>query len=217
MRTVGEIFKKKRLEKKIDFDKIEKQIKIRKKFLIALEDNNWEQLPSLAYIKGFIRSYSIFLGLNPSEMIAVFRRQFLEKEKKGLLPYGLSTPLNDSGFRLSIPSAAVLALLLFLVVFFGYIFIQYRQLTSPPFLQVISPREGEIFTKDNIQISGKTDSDATVSINNEKIALNQNGKFATNFTLPPGINTIIIEATSKHGKIRQITRTIQVQEEGLTQ
>lgn len=150
-------------------------------------------------------------------MVAVFRRQFLDKEKKGLLPHGLSTPINGETFRLSIPLAAVLSFVLFLIVFFGYIFIQYRQLISPPFLEISSPKEGEVFDKTNIQILGKTDSDATVSVNNEKIALRENGEFSTNFTLPPGINTVIIEATSKHGKTRQITRTIQVEEEEISQ
>ena len=52
MLTVGEILIKARSEKKLSLEEIEKKIRIRKKFLIALEDNDWDRLPSLPYIKG---------------------------------------------------------------------------------------------------------------------------------------------------------------------
>ena len=52
MRTIGEILKKARIEKKYTLEEIEDQIRIRRKFLQALEDNNWLKLPSLTYIKG---------------------------------------------------------------------------------------------------------------------------------------------------------------------
>jgi len=41
MRTVGEILKKARQEKNLTLDEIEKSLRIRKKFLMALEENAW--------------------------------------------------------------------------------------------------------------------------------------------------------------------------------
>ena len=96
MLTTGEILKKARIEKGLEFDEIEKVLKIRKKFLIALEDNDWDKLPSLPYIKGFIKNYSSLLGLKPEEMVAIFRRQYQHKEKTRLLPAGLDNPSNES-------------------------------------------------------------------------------------------------------------------------
>lgn len=212
MRTVGEILKKARLEKKLNFEDIEKSTKIRKKFLLALEENAWEKLPSLPYIKGFIRNYSIFLGLKPDEMVAIFRRNFQEHEKTGILPSGLTHPLDEPAFHFTPQVGLAGIIAVFLLLFFGYLFLQFRSYTNPPNLNIIKPAEGEIFSTGKIQVAGKTDEDAVISVNNQKIALTQNGEFTTALLLSPGVNSIIIESTSKYGKTRTVTRTIQVKE-----
>lgn len=211
MHTVGEILRKARNEKKLMLDDIEKHLRIRKKFLVALEENAWDKLPSLPYIKGFLRSYSDYLGLKSEEIIAIFRRQFSLQEKSGLLPDGLAHPMDEPSIRLT-PQLTVVAIISsFLVLFFGYLFLQYKAYTNPPNLIVTKPAEGEILVGDKIQVTGKTDNYAVISVNNQKIAVSQSGEFSTTLSLPPGINSILIESVSKYGKKKSVTRTIQVQ------
>lgn len=212
MRTVGEILKKARLEKKLTCEDVEKATRIRKKFLVALEENAWDKLPSLPYIKGFIRNYSFHLGLKPDEMVAIFRRHFKEQEKSKLIPSGFTQPLNEPFFRFTPQTSLIAVIIGFLLLFFGYLFFQYTAYTNPPDLIVTAPKEGEIFNSSKIQITGKTDIDAVLSINNQKIALAPNGEFTTTLLVPPGVNSIIIESTSKYGKKRTLTRTIQIQD-----
>lgn len=210
MRTVGEILKKARIEKKLSLDEVEKNIKIRIKFLSALEENSWHKLPSLPYIKGFLKNYSLFLDLNPEEIIAIFRRQFRQQEKEPLLPEGLTHPLDEPLIKLTPKTISFVAVFFFFLFFFGYLFFQYRNLTNPPFLNIRSPREGEILKSDLVLITGKSDQDAVVSVNNQRVALNQDGQFTTSLNLSPGVNSILIESISKFGRKRSITRTVQV-------
>jgi cytoskeletal protein RodZ len=212
MKTVGEIFKKARSEKKITLDQVEKEIKIRKKFLQALENNSWTDLPPLPYIKGFIRNYSKYLSLEPEEMVAFFRRQYLQENKSGLLPKGLIKPLNSPYFDINPHFWLFLLIGLFVFLFFGYLFIQYQSYNNPPNLIILEPIEGLVTNNNQINVSGKTDSDAVVSINSVKIALNSAGEFNTKITLSPGSNSIIIEAVKKNGKSKSITRNIQKSE-----
>lgn len=212
MRTIGEILKKARLEKKFTFEDVERATRIRKKFLVALEENNWDKLPSLPYIKGFIRNYSLHLGLKSDEMVAIFRRHFKEQEKAKLVPSGFTHPLNEPIFRFTPQTSLIAAIIGFLLLFFGYLFFQYAAYTNPPNLIVTDPKEGEILKNSKIQVNGKTDVDAVLSINNQKIALTTNGEFATTLLFSPGVNSIIVESTSKYGKKRTVTRTIQIQE-----
>ncbi|OGG00222.1 hypothetical protein A2Y99_03345 [Candidatus Gottesmanbacteria bacterium RBG_13_37_7] len=209
MRTVGEILKKARVEKGLTLEEVEKELKIRKKFLSALEENSWNKLPSLPYIKGFLKNYSSLLDLKPEEILAVFRRQFRLQEKDGLLPDGMTNPLNQPYFRFTPSVFTGLVIILFVIIFFGYLFQQYQSYTNPPILTIYSPQEGETINSDKLLLTGKTDSDAVLSIDNQKIALSENGQFSFNLTLTPGINTIIIESTSKFGKKKNITRTVQ--------
>ena len=82
MITVGELLKKRRLEKKLTYAEIEKATRIRAKFLEKLEENDYQGLPPATFVKGFIRNYGQYLGLNPTQLLAIYRRQFNEKISK---------------------------------------------------------------------------------------------------------------------------------------
>jgi cytoskeleton protein RodZ len=43
---------------------VHKAIRIRERYLTALEEERWDMLPGEAYTKGFLRTYSEYLGLN---------------------------------------------------------------------------------------------------------------------------------------------------------
>ena len=212
MRTVGEILKKARIEKRLTHEEVEAKIKIRKKYLQALEDNSWDKLPHLAYIKGFLKNYSSFLNLNGEEMLAVFRRQYQFNEKDEVIPEGISAPLNEPIVRLT-PQSVFLSLGgLIILIFFVNLFFQYRGIVNPPNLTVERPSEGEILKSPTLEVKGKTDPDAVVAINNKQIVLNDKGEFSSTFNLQPGINTIVVESTSKHDKKKTVTRTVTVEE-----
>ncbi|MBI3955588.1 helix-turn-helix domain-containing protein [Candidatus Gottesmanbacteria bacterium] len=211
MHTIGEILKRARLEKKLTFEEIEIHLRIRKKFLVALEENSWEKLPSLPYIKGFLKNYSSFLGLKPDEMLAIFRRQFRQQERQGLLPEGVTEPLNQSFFRYTPKTISILVIVFFILFFLGYLFYQYRNITSPPPLEITSPKEGQIFSSDRISVTGITNTDAVILVNNQKIAVDESGHFFTTITFAPGTNIVVVESVSKYNRKNTVKRTIQIQ------
>jgi cytoskeleton protein RodZ len=43
---------------------VHKAIRIRERYLTALEEERWDMLPGEAYTKGFLRTYAEHLGLN---------------------------------------------------------------------------------------------------------------------------------------------------------
>lgn len=211
MKTVGEILKKARIEKNLDYESIEKKTRIRKKFLEALEKNDWEKFHSTTYIKGFIRNYSNFLGLKPEEMVAVFRRQYTDDEKTSVLPSNMAEPLAEPLLRITPQKIAILSTFLIIFLFVGYLFSQYRSFSGQPALTVSTPREGEVFNKNNILVSGTTDKNAEVFINNQKVDVDGSGNFKQELSVNAGVNTLLIESQSKLGKKTKITRTIQVE------
>lgn len=212
MRTVGEILKKTRQEEKLSLEEVEAKIKIRKKYLIALEENDWYKLPSLAYIKGFLKNYASFLNINPEEILAVFRRQYQYDEKEEVIPEGMSAPLNEPFFKLSPKSVFLILGGLFILIFFINLSWQYKTIISPPRLVIERPNEGEILNSSTLTVSGKTDADAVVEVNKKRVPLNDKGEFNETFSLQPGFNTIIIESISKHSKKKTVTRTVTVEE-----
>ena len=64
MFEIGNSLREARMRKELDFPELETGTKIRAKYLRALEDENFEVLPSATYVKGFLRTYANYLGLD---------------------------------------------------------------------------------------------------------------------------------------------------------
>lgn len=73
--VVGELGKKlkeARENKGLSLREVEEATKIRKKYLQALENEKFEEIPGRTYAKGFLKNYSSFLGLDTKELIGEF-------------------------------------------------------------------------------------------------------------------------------------------------
>ncbi|MFB5191492.1 helix-turn-helix domain-containing protein [Alicyclobacillus fastidiosus] len=69
MRELGRILRSTRESLGFDLDEIEEKTKIRKRYLLALEEGDWTVLPGRVYARGFVRSYADVLGLDGLELL----------------------------------------------------------------------------------------------------------------------------------------------------
>ncbi len=53
----------------------ERETKIRQKYLAALEDDNIAALPGPLYVRGFLRNYALYLGVDPDETLELYNSQ----------------------------------------------------------------------------------------------------------------------------------------------
>lgn len=53
----------------------ERETKIRQKYLAALEDDNIAALPGPLYVRGFLRNYALYLGIDPDEALQMYGAQ----------------------------------------------------------------------------------------------------------------------------------------------
>jgi cytoskeleton protein RodZ len=60
---IGNSLREARVRQHLDFPEIEQATKIRGKYLRALEDEHFDALPGQTYVKGFLRTYADYLGL----------------------------------------------------------------------------------------------------------------------------------------------------------
>ncbi|MFY7994022.1 MAG: helix-turn-helix domain-containing protein [Bacteriovoracaceae bacterium] len=68
VQLLGEFLREKRLAKNFTLEKISQKTKINLNILRSIEANDYQNLPSAAYIKGFVTSYSKTLGLEQNEV-----------------------------------------------------------------------------------------------------------------------------------------------------
>lgn len=67
--TFGEELKKEREIRGISLAEIAEATKISKRFLGAIEKNDFESLPAPVFTRGFVREYARYLGLNAEDMV----------------------------------------------------------------------------------------------------------------------------------------------------
>lgn len=71
---IGPTLREARNRRKIDLSEVEAEIKIRIRYLQAIENEEWDALPGGAYTRGFIRTYASFLGLDGDRLADDYRR-----------------------------------------------------------------------------------------------------------------------------------------------
>ena len=64
MFAIGDSLREARTRRGLSPADVQKGIRIRERYLTALEEEKWELLPGEAYTKGFLRTYAEFLGLD---------------------------------------------------------------------------------------------------------------------------------------------------------
>lgn len=190
---------------------VEHATKIREKFIIAIESDNFSSLPSPSYAKGFVRNYAEFLGLPTDSVMAFFRRQMTETPGATLLPKGVADPLNRSFVQLTPGRFIAMLVSVLLVVFFIYLGSQYFRISQPPSLVVDAPKNQAIITEQHVVVEGKTDPDATIVINGVSTVVRDDGAFYDQVAVDPGVNTLTIIATSRFGKTMKVVRQVGYQ------
>jgi len=66
-KDVGEVLRNARLKLNLNYEEIQDQIKINTRFLEAMEEERFDELPGEAYITPFLKTYSEFLGVDISD------------------------------------------------------------------------------------------------------------------------------------------------------
>jgi len=61
---IGNSLREARLRQQLDFPELEQATKIRSRYLRALEEEQFDTLPAETYVKGFLRAYAEYLGLD---------------------------------------------------------------------------------------------------------------------------------------------------------
>jgi cytoskeleton protein RodZ len=71
---IGPTLREARSRRKVDLSEVEAAIKIRVRYLQAMENEEWDALPGGAYTRGFIRTYASYLGLDGERLADDYRR-----------------------------------------------------------------------------------------------------------------------------------------------
>ncbi len=209
--TLGEKLRKLRGETHVPLSEVARSTRIRVRYLEYLENGEYEKLPADVYVRGFLRNYARFLGVDEGILMKLY-----EQERNIQKNLGNTAPVKNNTFNLPISSfvitsrtVMVAVIAVFTIAVFGYLYQEFTRFAAEPELVILEPAPGTVSETSEIMLRGKTEKGARVSINGEASFVGSNGEFGEKLTLQPGVNTVTIVAINRFEKSKTETLTLE--------
>jgi cytoskeleton protein RodZ len=143
LETVGQDLRSARLKRGEDLAAVSRVLKIRKEHLDALEEDKIELLPGRTYAVGFIRSYAMYLGLDPVAFVDRFKAEIAGRNDMSPPPVAVL----DEDERKKLPQGwwAIAGVVLLLVLYGAYQLMaaadraMREQVSEPPPVETAMP------------------------------------------------------------------------------
>jgi cytoskeletal protein RodZ len=199
---LGDVLREAREAKGVDLPRVERDTKIRERYLSALERGQYRELPGSVYTKGFLRNYGAYLGLDPEYLIDLFRIETTTAVERPRVP-SPPRPLASRKSRAFVvtPGALVAAILTIGVgAFVAYLAFEIINFARTPELRITEP-PGNVngHTDDQITIRGVTAPNARIVVDNlrenPQVDADADGTFEVVVGLVPGSNVVRLTAT----------------------
>lgn len=204
MTSIGLYLKEARLKKKYSIAHLEGMTKIKRDFLEAIEDQNWNKLPSFSVVSGFVKSIAKALEISENQAVAFLRRDYPPKDIR-INP----KPDVSNHFVWTPKLTFFVGIFLILSLILGYLGYEYVNFISPPTVEITDPREGQVVTRQLYTVDGKVTPGSTVKVNNQQANVDDSGKFESQIEVSNDLKEIVVVATSRSGKVTTVHRTIR--------
>lgn len=212
-KTVGAMLREARLAAGLEYTDIAAQIKIKPAILAALENSEYDKLGSTVYMRGLLKNYARFLGLNSEQVLGLYRRETTE------LLTVRAKERHIKKFVLTGRSVSMIVGLVAVTLFGWYLLAQFMTLARPPQIRLTSPitlLASESLTSANhktpeeqVVIAGSADENTLITINGMVTRVNAFNEF-TSSALPLNIgeNKIKIAVTNQFGIRSELLLTL---------
>jgi len=200
--TLGEQLKKMRSDGRVTLHEVSRETKIPVKYLAMIEEGDSENLPPDVYVKGFLKSYAEYLGIDHQKLVALYLRDKDIKNNLGKNDRKEKTPKTSRLPRFVITPKMTTAAVAIIIAASGfyYLYSEIGRFAALPRLVVTDPAGDTSVEGNSITISGFTDQDAKLTINEQAVMVKDNGEFQENLLLQEGVNSINISSMNRFGK-----------------
>lgn len=199
---LGEVLRAAREAKGVELVRVERETKIRERYLAALESGDYRELPGAVYTRGFLRNYGKYLGLDPEYLLDLYRIETASaRPERGAIP-APPRPIGTGRPRAFVvtPGAIVAAILVLLVGgFVAWIGFELVNFARTPELRITEPA-GNVsgHAEHTITVVGITVPNARVQFDglpeNPAVTAGPDGRFEVTVDLLSGSNVMRVVA-----------------------
>jgi cytoskeletal protein RodZ len=211
--TLGERMKKIRSERRLGLYEISRATKVQVKYLEYLENGEYQKMPADVYVKGFLKNYADFAGINEKLLIKLYERERgihrnikkIDESDKSIEPIKLNKWIITPQF------AAIFFVIFFLLAGIFYLYKEIDTFISSPRLIIFSPQDAQNIDGNNVIVKGSAEKDSIVTINDQVVPVNENGDFSQEIGLHKGLNPITVKAKNKFDKYAEKTLSVHAE------
>jgi cytoskeletal protein RodZ len=203
---IGEFLREARLKRGLNVVKLSRETKIKRDFVQAIESQDWGTLPEFPVVQGFVKNISSFLGEDEQKALALLRRDYPPRPEALIPKADIGNKFTWTPRRTF--AAGVAAIFLLVAAYLGF---QYYRFLKPPRLEINTPQEGAVVRTEGLIVSGRTEPDVSVVVNDQPVTVGAEGNFETQIEIDETTEEIGVVATSRSGKETTINRRIKVE------
>lgn len=195
-----------REDAELSIEELSKSTKIQEKYLLRLENNDFEKLPSPVYIRGFIKKWAGACNENADEIILQF-----ERENQDLLEKGAETDtkISQPSFIITSKHIILTVVLLSGIALAVFFYFNQKLVSEIPQVEVLNPVDfSSVTEEDSVFIQGEVQNAEKIFIDGQEVEPQKGGNFEVRVPLSAGLNTITIKAISPAGKEVETARKI---------
>ncbi len=206
--TLADKLNKARLSQDLEWEEIHKATNIQIKYLQALENGDYNELPGDIYAKAWIKVYGEFLGLPSKELLVDYKieKALGDRISKIDNPQPINKPNSFHILKPKVIKASLISILIF--IFLGYLGWEINNIIAPPEVDVWEPNNNFKTTDSSIMVRGRTKAEVQLTINNELVLLDKDGNFSQTVNLVSGLNNLQISAKKKHSQANNLELVI---------
>lgn len=150
---IGEVLREAREEQGLSLDDIQEITKIQKRYLVAIEQDDFHALPGRFYARAFIKEYAYAVGLDPEIVLKDFDEESIQAEEEETVQYtrrDRTKQAREKGsYILSFLPTIIVVILVIGIIFVAYTLMQKS--SSDQSSEIDTPKENDeiVREKDN--------------------------------------------------------------------
>lgn len=192
-------------DKNINLAKLSELTGISGRYLEALIEEKYEKLPASPYVRSYLFKIAEVLNADGQKLWEEYQKNSQLKKS------GVNDRLPLNRYQPQPGNKKIVLLLIIIILLLGYLIFRFRSFLGQPSLTLF----GQLANSANlvvsiplIKIEGQIKTGDQLTINKEKIYVDENGYFQKNFLLQPGLNVAQFQIKKFLGRETLITKQI---------
>lgn len=200
MITVGQVLKNKRRNLRKSLDVVSSDTKIQKRFIKYMESDEFSPFESEVFLKGFIKIYAEYLGLDVKKVLALYRRTnpVVKQKQKIAFPKKIA---NNRRLFFNPQTLITILITIFTLGILLYIGYQIYRFQTPPKLNILHPPLDFVTEEEFLHVKGSTEKGIIIEINDVVTPIDESATFEKNIKLNEGINIVTIKAKKNSNNV----------------